>query len=156
MKLKIKKLGDVSDVGYSKKGDAAIDLRASGVWVINHDENEQELSLDEYTIQPGERIFIKTGIMVELPKGHWGNILERSGLAIKNGLQLIGGVVDENYRGEIGVIMLNTSRNPYTIKKNDRIAQMVIQPYINADIEYVDELDNTNRGKTGFGASGRK
>ena len=156
MKVKVKKLGDVSDVGYSKKGDAAIDLRASGVWVINHDDNEKELSIDEYTIQPGERILIKTGIMVELPEGHWGNIRERSGLAIKNGLQLMGGVIDESYRGEISVIMLNTSRNPYTIKKNDRIAQMVIQPYLNADIEYVDELGNTSRGQTGFGTSGKK
>ena len=154
-KLKIQKTRDVEDVSYSKKGDAAIDLRASGVFVINLGEEKKEIEQDSYKIFPGERILIKCGIQVEFPKGFWGNIRDRSGLALKHGLHNLGGVVDETYRGEICVIMLNTGKKPYVLTKNERIAQMVITPYASADIEYVDSVEDSERGASGFGDSGK-
>lgn len=152
--LRIKKVGDVADVNYHKEGDVAIDLRASGVFVIALDNDRQEVNRDAYELQPRERVLIKTGIQVQLPKGHWGNIRDRSGLAMKHGIHQLGGVIDENYRGEIGVVVVNMGTKPYTITKNERIAQMVIAPYTRAGIEYVNDLDESSRGSQSFGDSG--
>ena len=92
---------------------------------------------------------------VEIPKGYWGNIRDRSGLAFKYGLHNLAGVIDETYRGEIGVVMTNLGENPYVIKKNERIAQMIITPYERVNIESVEALEDSNRNENGFGSSGK-
>ena len=156
VKLKIKKTEkSIDDCGYANQGDAGLDLRASGRFVIGIDSTKEEISADEYEIEPSERILVKTGIEVEIPQGHFGSIRDRSGLAMKNGLHCLAGVIDETYRGEIGVVIVNLGKNPYTIRKNDRIAQMVIQPYVRAEIEYAVSLEDSTRGIGGFGSSGR-
>jgi dUTP pyrophosphatase len=153
-KLLVKKCSDIENLKYGP-GDAGIDLRASGTFMINLDGEYVEMQADCYEIKPGERIVVKTGIAVHIPQGFWGNIRDRSGLAMKHGLHNLGGVIDENYRGEIGIIVLNTSSKPYTIMKNERVAQMIITPYILPEIEYVHDLDSTTRGSKGFGDSGK-
>ena len=139
MKLNIKSIVDgIDKVQYTKEGDAGIDLRAA----------------DEYIIKPGERVLIKTGIIMAIPNGYWGNIRDRSGLAYKHGLHTLAGVIDETYRGEIGVLIVNLGKHEYKITKNDRIAQIIIMSYITTEIEYVDKLDETIRGDNGFGSTG--
>ncbi len=90
-----------------------------------------------------------------IPEGHWGNIKDRSGNAFNHGIHVLGGVIDENYRGEIGVILINLSKKDFTINKNDRVAQMIISEYKKVNIEHVQELNETNRNKDGFGSSGK-
>jgi len=155
--LKIKKISDdVENVSYSREGDAGIDLRASGRFVIDLDSSKKEIEKEELELQPGERILAKTGIEVEVPKGFWGNIRDRSGLAFNHGVHVLAGVVDETYRGEIGIVLVNLGKKPYAIKKNDRIAQMVITPYQTVDILFEEDLQDTRRGRDGFGSSGKK
>src|SRR3989344_6627958 len=152
--LKVKNLVDGLDkISYTKEGDAAIDLRASGNWIIDLDSSKRELIREYYDIMPSERILIKTGIKVAIPQGHYGHIKDRSGLAFKHGLHVLAGVVDENYREEIGVVLVNLGKNNYKLTKNERVAQMIIKRYEKVDIEYVDELDKTIRDG-GFGSSG--
>ena len=153
--MKVRLLWGMSNVSYSKDGDAAIDLKASGKWVIDLDHEKQELDQDSYLIKPNERILVKTGIEVAIPKGCWGNIKGRSGHAFHHGIHVLGGVIDENYRGEVGVILVNLSQKPFEVNKNDRVAQMIISEYKRVKIEYVNELDDTNRNKDGFGSTGK-
>lgn len=110
------------------------------------------------TIQPGETEFIKTGIALEIPEGFAGLIYARSGLACKKGLAPANkvGVIDADYRGEIMVALYNHSKEPVTIEHGERIAQMVITPYLRADFQEVRELSDTARGEGGFGSTGRK
>ena len=98
---------------------------------------------------------VDTQCKVELPSGHFGKIEGRSGLAILNDIVAFGGVIDEDYRGVIHVKLFNHSDTAYDIEIGDRIAQLVIQPYANLDINRVETLDNTDRGNSGFGSSGR-
>ena len=153
--LKIKNLNDMDKINYSREGDAAVDLRASGKFIIDLDFNKEEIEKDSYLINPGERILVKTGIQVEIPEGHFGNIKDRSGNAFNHGIHVLGGVIDENYRGEIGVILVNLSKKDFKINKNDRVAQMIISEYKKVNIEHVQELNETNRNKDGFGSSGK-
>lgn len=153
--LKVKSLMPLDKISYFREGDAAIDLRASGKWVINLDNEKNELEQDSYEIKPNERIAVRTGVQVAIPKGCWGEIKTRSGHAFNNGIHVLGGVIDENYRGEIGVILVNLSKKPFQINKNDRVAQMIISEYKKVKIEHVDELDETNRNLDGFGSSGK-
>lgn len=110
------------------------------------------------TIQAGETEFIKTGIAMEVPEGFAGLIYARSGLACKRGLAPANkvGVIDTDYRGEIMVALHNHSKEPVTVEHGERIAQMVITPYLRADFLEVDELSDTARGEGGFGSTGRK
>lgn len=110
------------------------------------------------TIQAGETEFIKTGIAMEVPEGFAGLIYARSGLACKRGLAPANkvGVIDADYRGEIMVALHNHSKEPVTVEHGERIAQMVITPYLRADFLEVDELSDTARGEGGFGSTGRK
>ena len=109
------------------------------------------------TIEPGQTILVHTGIALEVPVGYAGLIYARSGLASKRGLAPANkvGVVDCDYRGEIMVALHNHSSEAQTILPNERIAQMVIAPYITADFNLVDELSSTERGQGGFGSTGR-
>ncbi len=107
-------------------------------------------------IQPGERLIVPTGIKIALPSGYEAQIRPRSGLAIKNGLTCLNspGTIDADYRGEVGVILINHSPEPFTISRGMRIAQMVIAPALQAQWTEVADLDQTGRGAGGFGSTG--
>lgn len=104
-------------------------------------------------IYPGQQSIIPTGVMCELPEGYAGFIWPRSGMATKHMMDVHAGLIDQNYRGEINVCLINHGDRPIEVKKGDRIAQMVIQPYQSGSI-VVDNLTSTDRGELGFGSSG--
>ena len=110
------------------------------------------------TIAPGTTEFIKTGIAMEIPTGLVGLIYARSGMACKKGVAPANkvGVIDSDYRGEIIVALHNHSQNPVTIEPRERIAQIVLAPYVTADFNTVQELNDTERGTGGFGSTGTK
>lgn len=109
------------------------------------------------TLQPLERMLVPTGLFMELPAGFEAQVRPRSGLAIKQGLTLLNtpGTIDADYRGEIKIIMINLSNEPQTIQHGDRIAQMVIAPFVQATLAEVPELTDTARGAGGFGHTGK-
>lgn len=109
-------------------------------------------------IDPGKTVLIPTGISMQIPVGYAGFIYARSGIATKRGLAPANkvGVIDSDYRGEIMVALHNHSNIPQNIAKNERIAQLVIAPFLAASFNLVDELDETKRGDGGFGSTGRK
>lgn len=114
-------------------------------------------NIDEpITLKPLERTLVKTGLFISLPKDYEAQIRPRSGLAFKNGITVLNtpGTIDADYRGEIGVILVNLSSQDFTINDGDRIAQMVIAKHETAIWEEVENLDETNRGEGGFGSSG--
>lgn len=108
-------------------------------------------------IQPHETRMIGTGIAMEIPNGYFGGIYPRSGLATKSGLRPANcvGVIDSDYRGEIKVAIHNDSNTPKMVNDGDRVAQLIIQPYLNVEFEEADELSGTERGSGGFGHSGQ-
>ncbi len=108
------------------------------------------------TLGPLERALIPTGLYIQLPHGYECQIRPRSGLALKHGITLVNspGTVDADYRGEIGVILINLSNEPFVIKDGERICQMVIKSYIRAEWEPVERLDRTERGDGAFGHTG--
>lgn len=110
------------------------------------------------TLQPLERKLIPTGLFIELPEGYEAQIRPRSGLALKRGLTVLNtpGTIDADYRGEIGIILINLSAEPQTIEHGERIAQMVIAHHEQPEIIDVQELSQTQRGTGGFGHSGIK
>ena len=111
----------------------------------------------EITLAPGEIRLIPTGLALSIPAGFEGQVRPRSGLALKHGVSLINspGTIDSDYRGEIGLAMINLGQTPYTIRRGDRLAQLVIQKVYQADIQVVDDLDTTDRAAGGFGHSGK-
>lgn len=114
-------------------------------------------NIDEpITLKPLERTLVKTGLFISLPKSYEAQVRPRSGLAFKNGITVLNtpGTIDADYRGEIGVILVNLSSQDFTINDGDRIAQMVIAKHETAIWEEVENLDETNRGEGGFGSSG--
>ena len=139
--IKIKKLHpDATSPKFMREGDAAMDFYSN----------------ENITINPNERQVISTGIAMAIPKGFVGLFWDRSGLAARNGIKSMGGVIDSNYRGEVKVILHNLSNKPFNVEKGMRIAQMLIQPVENREIIEVEELDDTVRGEEGFGSSGMK
>lgn len=110
------------------------------------------------TLKPLERKLIPTGLFIELPEGYEAQIRPRSGLAIKNGITVLNtpGTIDADYRGEIGVILVNLSDREFTLQRGDRIAQMVIAKHECAEWEEVTELTGTERGAGGFGSTSAK
>lgn len=143
-KVKIKKLSDRAVVPtYGSPFSAGADLYSA---------------MDDVTVAPGETVLVKTGLALELPVGYAGLIYARSGLASKRGLAPANkvGVVDCDYRGEVMVALHNHSNAPQTVASGERIAQLVIAPYIVADFEEADELSDTARGEGGFGSTGTK
>jgi dUTP pyrophosphatase len=125
---------------YANIGDAGADLRAA----------------DSYVVAPRDRALIKTGLKIALPIGYVALVHPRSGLALKHGITVLNtpGTIDSGYRGEIAVILYNTSDEPFSVNKGDRIAQMVIQKYETATFSVVESLDDTDRGAGGFGSTG--
>lgn len=129
---------------YSTKDSAGMDLRAM---------------LDEpVTLRPLERALIPTGLHIQLPEGYECQIRPRSGLALKKGITVLNtpGTIDADYRGEIKIILINLSSEPFTIENGERICQMVIKEYVKATLTQVDDLDDTERGAGGFGHTGVK
>ncbi len=139
MKLKIKKLKPHAILpSYAHPGDAGMDF----------------FSCEDYVIPAGARQLVSTGISMELPEGYVSLIWGKSGLALKKGIAILGGVIEHTYRGEYGVIALNTSNEDFVIKAGDKIAQVLIQPIVSAEIEEVSELSDSVRGDGGFGSTG--
>ena len=149
MKLKIKavspKIGtDIPAPFYATPGSAAMDLHACVDAAV--------------TLQPGGRTVIPTGIAIALPSAAYvALVFARSGLGIRHGVALSNGVgvIDSDYRGEIAVGLHNSADAPYTVQPGDRIAQLMVTPVVQADVELVDKLDETERGAGGFGSTGK-
>jgi dUTP pyrophosphatase len=114
-------------------------------------------AVEQQVLLPGERTLVPTGIRIALPVGYEAQIRPRSGLALKDGITLPNspGTIDADYRGEIGIILMNLGPDPFTIEPGDRIAQMIIAPVIQAEWNEVEALDETARGDGGFGSTGR-
>ena len=129
---------------YETEGSSGMDLTANVNKVIE--------------IQPGKSEIIPTGLALSIPKNYEIQIRPRSGLAAKNQISVLNtpGTIDEDYRGEIKVILINLGEKKFKIEKGLRIAQMVLCPVIKAELEEVDELDKTKRGSGGFGSTGIK
>lgn len=110
----------------------------------------------EITLAPLERTLVPTGISIALPEGYEAQVRPRSGLALKNGITIVNapGTIDADYRGEVGVILMNLGKEPFVITRGMRIAQMVIAPYSRANWEKVDALPESTRGSGGFGSTG--
>lgn len=122
-------------------------------------------SVEHVTIPRGERRLIKTGISIAIPANYYGRIAPRSGLALKNGIDVMAGVIDSTYRGEIGVILLNTEKPtqdlnssdgaPFVVKPGDKIAQIIFEACHTASFVESEQLTETQRADLGFGSSGR-
>lgn len=113
----------------------------------------------DIAIKPGERILVPTGIEIAIPEGYAGFIQPRSGLALKHGVSIVNspGLIDSGYRGEVSVILINQdTKKTFRVRRGDKICQLVIQKMERPEFQVVDSLDETIRGKGGFGSSGRK
>jgi dUTP pyrophosphatase len=143
VKLPVRRLDpDATLPAAAHPGDAGLDLVANR----------------EVTVAPGERATVPTGIAVAIPEGHAGWVLPRSGLASKHGITLANapGLIDAGYRGEVMVAVVNLDRETsYTIRRGERIAQLVIVPFADVGVEEQDALPASERGEGGFGSSGR-
>lgn len=144
MKIKIVNRSHHALPQYATALSAGLDLRA----------NLEE----DITLQPMERRLVPTGLSIALPEGYEAQVRPRSGLALKHGITLLNtpGTIDADYRGDIGVIMVNLSDTPFNIADGDRIAQLVIARYEQAEWEAVEALDSTERGDGGFGHTGKQ
>jgi len=143
--LRIRRLDGNEDIAlpaYQTQGASGLDLRAAV---------QEPLS-----VAPGEIRLVPTGLAVSIPSGYEGQIRPRSGLALRHGIGMLNapGTIDSDYRGEIGLVMVNWGRAPFVINRGDRIAQMVIAPVARAAVVEVDDLEATPRGEGGFGHSG--
>jgi dUTP pyrophosphatase len=112
-------------------------------------------SIEDVVIGIGERKGIRTGISVEIPIGFYGRVAPRSGLAIDYGIDVLAGVIDSDYRGEIVCLLVNHGESPKDFHSGDRIAQLVIEAIITPQPKWVNELDETSRSKKGFGSTGK-
>ncbi|XP_012865738.1 PREDICTED: deoxyuridine 5'-triphosphate nucleotidohydrolase, mitochondrial isoform X1 [Dipodomys ordii] len=109
----------------------------------------------DYTIPPMEKALVKTDIQIALPSGCYGRVAPRSGLAAKHFIDVGAGVIDEDYRGNVGVILFNFGKEKFEVKKGDRIAQLICEQIFYPEIEEVQVLDDTERGSGGFGSTGK-
>ena len=125
---------------YAHPSDAGMDLR----------------SVDDLTLAPGQRALVHTGLVLLLPPLYEAQVRPRSGLALKNGVTVLNtpGTIDSGYRGEVGVILINLGQAAFDVRKGDKIAQMVIAPVTQPNIEETDVVDETDRGSGGFGSTG--
>ena len=109
---------------------------------------------DVWKLNPGERVMVPTGLHIALPEGYEAQVRPRSGLSLKNGIVAILGTIDADYRGEVGVILVNLSDQPFCINPGDRVAQMVVSEVTRVKWDEVRELEETERGSGGFGSTG--
>ena len=141
--LKVKKIHSEAQLPFrANEGDAGLDL----------------FSIEEKRVKPGETALIGTGIVLELPPGTEAQVRPRSGLALKHSVTVLNspGTIDEGYRGEVKIILINHGKEDFLVEKQMRIAQMVIAPVAKVSLVEVEEVDSTNRGAGGFGSSGIK
>jgi dUTP pyrophosphatase len=126
---------------YESAGAAGLDLRAD----------------EAFTLAPGERRLVPTGLALEIPAGHEGQVRPRSGLAARHGVGMVNapGTIDSDYRGEVGVLLVNHGQAPVAFARGDRIAQLVVAPVARAELELVEDLSATGRGEGGFGSTGQ-
>jgi dUTP pyrophosphatase len=146
MKLRIKRLDHARDLPlprYETAGAAGLDLLAAVP--------------ADLVLAPGARAIVPSGIAIAVPPGHEGQVRPRSGLAAKFGVTLLNapGTIDADYRGEVGIILINHGQEPFTVTRGMRIAQLLIAPVAQAELEEVESLDDTARGAGGFGSTGR-
>jgi dUTP diphosphatase len=143
--LKIRRVGrrgpPLDLPSYQTQGAAGLDLRADEACVL----------------APRERRLVPTGLAVELPPGHEGQVRPRSGLAVKHGIGMVNGpgTIDEDYRGEVAVVLVNLGDQPFQVQRGDRIAQLVVAPVTRVQVQAVEELSESARGSDGFGSTGR-
>ncbi|MGL5439643.1 MAG: dUTP diphosphatase [Filifactoraceae bacterium] len=144
MKLLVEKIYDNAILpNYAHCGDAGIDL----------------YSVDDVILEPGEYKTVSTGLKIKLPEGTEGQIRPRSGLAAKHGISLVNspGTIDEGYRGELKIIVINLGKKKFHIEVGSKIAQMVVAPVLRIEVKEVKSIEeNTSRGNKGFGSSGTK
>lgn len=129
---------------YQTEGAAGFDLRAA--------------LRDEIVLPPGDRALVPTGFAIALPVGHEGQVRPRSGLALHHGVTILNapGTVDADFRGELAVLLVNFGRDPFTVRRGDRIAQLVIATAPRAELREVDALEPTARGAGGYGSTGQR
>jgi len=139
VKLKVRKVQPQARLPvYQHPGDAGLDL----------------FSVAEVVLAPGELAAVPTGIQLAIPDGCVGLIWDKSGISL-HGVHRLAGVVDAGYRGEVKVVMINLGREPFAVKPGMKIAQLLIQPVVAAEVVETDDLDETSRGQGGFGSTGR-
>jgi dUTP pyrophosphatase len=143
--VKLRRVGDRGEPldlpRYETAGAAGLDLRADV----------------EVALAPGERRLVPTGLAVEIPQGFEGQVRPRSGLAVKHGVGMVNapGTIDSDYRGEVGVVLVNHGQAPVAFARGERIAQLVVAPVVQAELVLVDALSASDRGAGGFGSTGR-
>lgn len=141
MKVQLQKLDVEAKLpSYAHQGDAGMDVYA----------------LQTVELNPGQRTIVPTGIAMAVPQGYVALVWDKSGRAVKNGITTMAGVIDAGYRGEVGIVIYNASNEVVTIDKHEKVAQILIQPVVSAELEEVDSLDETDRGEGGFGSTGVK
>lgn len=139
IKIKVKKFHPEAKIpSYAHQGDAGMDL----------------YSVEDLIIKAGERKIVHTGIGMEYPEGYCTLIWDKSGMAGNSGIKVMGGVFEPVYKGEYKIILLNTTKQEFHIKKGQKIAQILVQPIIKAEIQEVQELTESTRGEKGFGSTG--
>ena len=141
MTVKFRKIDPEATLpSYAHPGDAGMDVR----------------SVEALVMAPGERRLVRTGLVMVLPPGYEAQVRPRSGLALKNGVTVLNtpGTIDEGYRGEVGVVLVNLGQEPFCVEKGAKIAQIVIAPCTRAEIVETTEVDETARGAGGFGSTG--
>jgi len=143
--IRVKRLAGNQDIAlpsYETEGASGLDLRAA----VN----------GELTLHPGEIRLVPTGLAISLPRGYEAQIRPRSGLALKHGVGMVNspGTIDSDYRGEVGLVLINWGSAPFVIKRGDRIAQMIVTRVSRAEVLEVEWLEPTERGEGGFGHSG--
>jgi len=110
--------------------------------------------IEDLRLEPGSRILARTGLAVAIPLGYYGRVAPRSGLAVKNGVDVLAGVIDADYRGELCCALLNTGAEPVVLSQGSRICQLIIERIITPEPVWVEELESTSRGDGGFGSTG--
>ncbi len=139
-KVQVKRIHpDAKLPSYAYEGDAGMDL----------------FTVEDYTIQPGEKHIFSTGVALIIPRGYTALIWDKGGLSHKYGLKTLGGVFDSNYTGEYFIAIVNLSKEPHEFKKGEKICQVLIQEVAEATIEEIDELPETVRGANKYGSSGK-
>ncbi len=140
MKIEIQLSPDAAVPIYATPGAAGADLTCA----------------ESITLQPGERRLVPTGLRMAIPAGYEVQIRPRSGLALRHGISMVNtpGTIDSDYRGEIGVLLINLGSETVVLEKGERVAQMVLAPVVQAEFELVDELQPSDRGEGGFGSTG--
>ena len=141
MKVLFKKISPLAQLpSYAHEDDAGMDIK----------------SAEALSVPPGGRALVHTGLVMELPSGYEAQVRPRSGLALKRGITVLNtpGTIDAGYRGEVGVILFNSSPEPFAVEIGDKIAQIVVSPVTHAEIALTDDVGSTDRGEGGFESTG--